>query len=149
MSIGDCPTYNWAKTGTDSFPTAQRARHRQHGHVQAQGLRLPRLPGAVRRARQGARGPVRERGRDCTGPSTRPWALSGTSCVNDNPEAIIRANEICNRYGIDTISVGGTIAFAMECYENGLIDKNDTGGLELTLGQRAGDRRPGRADGQA
>jgi aldehyde:ferredoxin oxidoreductase len=41
---------------------------------------------------------------------------------------------MCNRSGLDTISAGGTIAFAIECYENGLIRKDDTGGLELTWG---------------
>ena len=69
-----------------------------------------------------------------TGPSTRPWPRWGRSAVNDSAEAVIRANEICNRYGIDTISVGGAIAFAIECYENGLITKEETGGLELDWG---------------
>lgn len=58
----------------------------------------------------------------------------GTTCLNDNLESIIMANEICNRYGLDTISVGATIAFAMECYENGIITKKDTDGLDLTWG---------------
>ncbi|GAI46320.1 unnamed protein product, partial [marine sediment metagenome] len=46
----------------------------------------------------------------------------------------IRANEICNLYGLDTMAVGNVIAFAMECYENGLITKADTDGIELTWG---------------
>jgi aldehyde:ferredoxin oxidoreductase len=61
----------------------------------------------------------------------------GPMCRNDNVQAVIRANEICNRYGIDTIGVGGVIAFAIECYENGLIGPSDTGGLELTWGDSA------------
>lgn len=48
--------------------------------------------------------------------------------------AIAKANELCNRYGIDTISAGGTIAFAMECFEKGLLTTEDTGGLELRFG---------------
>ena len=52
-------------------------------------------------------------------------------------QAVIRANEICNRYGIDTIGVGGTVAFAMECYENGLVGLVETGGLELNWGNSA------------
>lgn len=43
-------------------------------------------------------------------------------------------NHICNSYGLDTISAGTVIAFAIECYENGLITKKDTGGIELTWG---------------
>ena len=58
----------------------------------------------------------------------------GTLCLNDNVESLIKANDICNRYGLDTISAGATIAFAIECYENGLITKEDTGGIELTWG---------------
>jgi len=44
------------------------------------------------------------------------------------------ANDICNRYGLDTISAGSTIAFAIELFENGIITKKDTGGIELRWG---------------
>jgi len=53
---------------------------------------------------------------------------------NDNLEAAIHATYLCNEYGIDTISAGGIIAFAMECYEHGIITGQDTGGLELSWG---------------
>ena len=58
----------------------------------------------------------------------------GTMCLNDNLESICRLNNICNDAGMDTISTGATLAFALECYENGIITKEDTGGLELTWG---------------
>jgi aldehyde:ferredoxin oxidoreductase len=58
----------------------------------------------------------------------------GSMCLNDNIEAIIRANDLCNRYGLDTISAGATVAFAMECFERGLISTAETDGLELTWG---------------
>ena len=58
----------------------------------------------------------------------------GTKCLNGNLESIIKANDICNRYGIDTSSAGATMAFAIECYENGVIGPGDTGGIELTWG---------------
>jgi aldehyde:ferredoxin oxidoreductase len=61
-------------------------------------------------------------------------ASFGTNCFNDKIEAVIRANEICNLYGIDTIAAGNLIAFAMECYEKGLIGKEDTDGLDLSWG---------------
>lgn len=51
----------------------------------------------------------------------------GSLCLNDNLEAIILANDICNRYGLDTISAGATIAFAIECFEEGIISEQDTG----------------------
>lgn len=49
---------------------------------------------------------------------------------------VCKAIELCNKYTIDTISVGGTIAFAMDCYENGLLTPKETDGLELTFGNK-------------
>ncbi|MFW9995077.1 MAG: aldehyde ferredoxin oxidoreductase family protein [Candidatus Odinarchaeota archaeon] len=49
-------------------------------------------------------------------------------------DAIIKANEICDREGLDTISAGGTIAFAMECFERGIITLDDTNQLNLSFG---------------
>jgi aldehyde:ferredoxin oxidoreductase len=61
-------------------------------------------------------------------------ATFGTMCLNNNTESINMVNHLCNYYGLDTISTGCTIAFAMECYENGIITKEDTDGIELTWG---------------
>jgi aldehyde:ferredoxin oxidoreductase len=58
----------------------------------------------------------------------------GAMSLNDNAESIIKCNDICNRYGLDTMSVGPTIAWAIECYEKGIFTKEDTGGIELTWG---------------
>jgi aldehyde:ferredoxin oxidoreductase len=67
-------------------------------------------------------------------PEYETMAAFGPLCLNDNMESLIYANELCNLHGLDTISAGGIIAFAIECYENGLITKKDTDGLELTWG---------------
>ncbi|MCX7912636.1 MAG: aldehyde ferredoxin oxidoreductase C-terminal domain-containing protein, partial [Dehalococcoidales bacterium] len=67
-------------------------------------------------------------------PEYETAAAFGSMCLNTNAEAIARANYICNDYGLDTISAGTTIAFAMECYEHGIITKKDTGGIELKWG---------------
>ncbi len=61
-------------------------------------------------------------------------ASFGTMCLNNNTESLNMINHLCNCYGLDTISGGCTIAFAIECYENGLITKADTDGIELTWG---------------
>jgi len=58
----------------------------------------------------------------------------GAMCLNTNAEAITMANHICNQYGLDTISTGTTVAFAMECYAHGIISKKDTGGIDLKWG---------------
>jgi aldehyde:ferredoxin oxidoreductase len=61
-------------------------------------------------------------------------ASFGTMCCNNNTESLNMINHLCNCYGLDTISGGTTMAFAIECYENGLITKADTDGIELTWG---------------
>jgi aldehyde:ferredoxin oxidoreductase len=60
----------------------------------------------------------------------------GSMCLVDDIETIIKANDLCNRYGFDTISAGATIAFAMECFEEGFITLNDTGGIPLEWGNK-------------
>lgn len=62
------------------------------------------------------------------------WAPLGTSCLIDNAEALQQAYSLCNKYGLDTISTGGVISFAMECFEKGLITKADTDGIDLIWG---------------
>jgi aldehyde:ferredoxin oxidoreductase len=68
------------------------------------------------------------------GPEYETLGAFGSNCCVSSVEAIMKANEICNRHGIDTISAGGSISFAMECYERGIITKADTDGLELKFG---------------
>jgi aldehyde:ferredoxin oxidoreductase len=71
------------------------------------------------------------------GPEYESIGTLGSYCGINNLAAIAKANELCNKYGIDTISCGATIAWAMDCYEQGVISKKDTGGLELNFGNAA------------
>jgi len=64
-------------------------------------------------------------------------ALGGLA-MNNDPDSIFVMNEMLNRAGMDTISAGGTVAFAMECWEKGLLTAADTGGIDLTWGNSAG-----------
>jgi aldehyde:ferredoxin oxidoreductase len=68
------------------------------------------------------------------GPEYETLAAFGALLLNDNLEAIIQADHLCNRYGLDTISTGAVIALAMEAYEKGLLTAEDSGGLELKWG---------------
>ena len=68
------------------------------------------------------------------GPEYETLASLGSNCGIDNLKAISKASELCNAYSLDTISVGAVIAFAMECFENGLLSLKDTGGIELRFG---------------
>jgi len=73
-------------------------------------------------------------GTSLEGPQYETIGLLGSNCGIDNIETIAKANQLCNELGIDTISTGNVIAFAMECYERGLITKEDTDGIELKFG---------------
>ena len=67
-------------------------------------------------------------------PEYETIAAFGPNCLNSNLESIVMANDICNRYGMDTMSTGATIAFAIECFQRDLITRKETGGLELNWG---------------
>jgi len=68
------------------------------------------------------------------GPEYETLGALGSSCGVDDLAAICRANQLCNAYGLDTISCGVTIAWAMECFERGLLTQEDTGGIDLRFG---------------
>ncbi len=68
------------------------------------------------------------------GPEYETAAGVGSNMGIFDPDAIIELNFYCDTYGIDTISYGTMMAFAMECYENGLITKEHTGGIDLKFG---------------
>jgi aldehyde:ferredoxin oxidoreductase len=71
------------------------------------------------------------------GPEYETLAMFGSNLDNSNLDSIIMANDLCNRYGIDTISCADTIACAVELFDRGLITEEDTGGLKLGWGDHA------------
>ncbi|UCB46442.1 MAG: aldehyde ferredoxin oxidoreductase family protein [Spirochaetota bacterium] len=73
-------------------------------------------------------------GQEIAGPEYETMSLLGSNCLVDDLDAVIKTNELCNRYGLDTISTGNCIGFAMEAFERGYITKNDADGLELSWG---------------
>jgi aldehyde:ferredoxin oxidoreductase len=68
------------------------------------------------------------------GPEYETLAMLGSDCGVRNLPAVALANQICNQYGLDTISTGAAIAFAMECFERGWLTLTDTGGIDLRFG---------------
>jgi len=92
------------------------------------------------------------------GPEYETVAAFGSLCLNDDLDSIVEANDLCNRYGIDTISFGISMAFAMEAYEKALLKPKDTEGINLEWGnsqtiinlihQVAKNEGPGRLLGQ-
>ena len=71
------------------------------------------------------------------GPEYETLGTFGSMCGIDNLEAVALMNQVCNSYGVDTIACGATIAFAIECFEKGIITLKDTGGIELKYGNIA------------
>jgi len=71
------------------------------------------------------------------GPEYETLATFGSYCGIDDMKAIATANQICNQYGMDTISCGATIAWAIDSFEHGLLTEADTGGMALRFGDAA------------
>jgi aldehyde:ferredoxin oxidoreductase len=68
------------------------------------------------------------------GPEYETIGTLGSYCGVGDLNAIAYANQLCNMYGLDTISCGATVAFAMECYEKGILTQVETGGIDLCFG---------------
>jgi aldehyde:ferredoxin oxidoreductase len=72
------------------------------------------------------------------GPEYETLATFGSYCGVDDLAAVSYANQVCNQYGMDTISCGATIAWAMDCFERGIISEVDTDGIQLRFGNAEG-----------
>ena len=130
---GDSPVKNWAGVGVIDFPDFQPIAKEAVTERTMKKFACYMCPigcGGVMKAGTGeykyAAGTRR--------PEYETTAMFGTNCLNNNLESIIKAADICDRYGLDTISAGAAIALAIECYEKGLITKKDTDGIEMTWG---------------
>jgi aldehyde:ferredoxin oxidoreductase len=71
------------------------------------------------------------------GPEYETIGALGSACGVDDLEAVAKGSELCNAYSLDTISTGLSIAFAMECFENGFLTSEDTAGVDLKFGNAA------------
>lgn len=69
------------------------------------------------------------------GPEYETIGAFGAMCALENLEAVTLAHNLCDDYGLDVVSTGSTIAFAIECYEKGILTKADTDGLEMKFGE--------------
>ncbi|MBM3471829.1 MAG: aldehyde ferredoxin oxidoreductase family protein [Armatimonadetes bacterium] len=127
---GDAPIKNWSGTVHD-FPTAEKISDDAVIATQTRKYGCWRCPLACGGHVKVAEGAYEVEGHK---PEYETLAAFGAMCLNDNLASITVCNDICNRMGMDTISAGCTVAFAIECYERGIITKEDTGGLELTWG---------------
>ncbi len=132
MAIGDVPTKNWRVAYWDKGPgelggtaVAESILTKTHSCFAC--------PVYCKRIVEVKSGPYAlEEG---PGSEYEAAASLGTLQLMDDREANHKANEMCNRLGMDTISCGSTIAYATEAFEGGLISEKDTGGIELGWNQ--------------
>jgi aldehyde:ferredoxin oxidoreductase len=130
---GDTPTKNWAGTAVIDFPDYELIEAGPVIERQSKPYACYRCPiGCGGRMQEGTGEYKYKAG--AHKPEYETLGMFGANCLNSNLESIIKVNDICNRYGLDTISGGAVIAFSIECYENGLITTADTDGIELTWG---------------
>ena len=132
VQIGDAPIKNWRGSAVD-FPNATVISDQSVINLQERKYGCWRCPVACGGHMKPGSGEYQYPA-GVHKPEYETLAAFGSMCLNDNLESIIKVNDICNRYGLDTISAGSTIAFAIECYENGIISSKDTDGIELRWG---------------
>ncbi len=130
---GDSPVKNWAGVGVIDFPDFQPIAKEAVIALMSKKFGCYLCPIACGGYMKAGTGEYRYAA-DSRRPEYETIAMFGTNCLNNNLGSIIKAADICDRYGIDTISAGAAIVLAIECYENGLITKKDTEGIEMTWG---------------
>ncbi|MFH2130084.1 MAG: aldehyde ferredoxin oxidoreductase family protein [bacterium] len=133
--VGDTPIKNWAGVGyTDfTFEKLQRISGDRVIADQKKKYACQNCPlgcGGIMGIKKG-----RYAGTEGHKPEYETWGAFGGMMLVDDYDAIVEMNEMCNRAGIDSISTGAAVTFAVECFENGLIDRKTTGGLELGWGK--------------
>jgi len=131
---GGSPIKNWSLIGKEMFPDFAKIGGDNIFKYQTKRSGCGNCPVNCGGTVTVKEGPYAIEGRK---PEYETLASLGAMCLNSNGESIIKANDVCDRYGLDTISVGSVIAFAMECYEKGIISKKDTDGIDLTWGNHS------------
>lgn len=126
---GATPIKNWSLIGLDALSEAMPSYQPYESRINRYLVKRTACAGCS----IGCGGNVKtEETGECPRPEYETVAGFGPMCLNNDMVSIITANGICNRYGVDTISASTTIAFAIECYQRGIITKEDTDGIELT-----------------
>lgn len=119
--IGDLPIKNWS---LGSWPEAEKISGQAMAEKMVKGKSrchaCPIACGQTVKMDQSRYGPLNGKG-----PEFETVGIFGAACLISDPEAIAKANELCNRYGLDTISAGSSIAFLMDIFEQGLIAQQD------------------------
>jgi aldehyde:ferredoxin oxidoreductase len=130
IEMGDSPIKNWMGSNKDFGPTKSRATNPdaiiERERIKYHCYSCPLGCGGI----CSLEGEYSETHK----PEYETVLALGGLCMNDDLESLFALNETLNRAGMDTISAGSTVAFAIECFERGILTKEDTDGLELTWG---------------
>ena len=130
---GDSPVKNWGGIGVIDLPDREGLHENVFAARVEKGHTCWRCPLACKATLKAGEGEYKYAA-GCRRPEYETASAFGSNCANSHTESIIMCNDICNRAGIDTISCGSVIAFATELYENGILTKNDTDGIDLKWG---------------
>ncbi len=133
IEMGDAPIKNWKGSNEDFDPEMSAAigpdKLRDYTIVKYHCYSCPLGCGGIC---------LKDGEKEVHRPEYETVLALGGLVMNNDLDSIFTMNEMLNRAGMDTISAGGTLAFAMECWEKGLITAQDTGGIDLAWGQSAG-----------
>ena len=130
---GATPVKNWQAHGDQAFPAGERVSSAdaviKYEKRKFACANCPIACGGIVDVTDG-RYPVGETHK----PEYETIGAFGPMCLNTDPATVFKLNDLCNRSGLDTISAGTVLAFAMECFEEGILTAADTDGIELTWG---------------
>jgi aldehyde:ferredoxin oxidoreductase len=129
---GGGPIKNWQLSGDKAMPTYKNLNGEHVLQYQTRKHSCPGCPVACKGKIRNDQGSFRVA--EMQKPEYESLNALGPLCLNDNLEAVMKAIDLCDRYGLDTIAVGTTIAFAMECFDRGIINEKEIGGIALTWG---------------
>jgi aldehyde:ferredoxin oxidoreductase len=130
---GDSPIHNWGGIANQSFTGAKNLGEDLLDQKKLHPIACYLCPVGCEAVMKAGEGEYRYPAGSFR-PEYETMAMLGSNCGNNNLEAVLKANDQCNRYGLDTISTGAIVAFAMDCYEQGLVSLEETGGLDLKFG---------------
>jgi aldehyde:ferredoxin oxidoreductase len=133
IESGDSPVRNWGGAAVKDFPDATGLSAEAVAERSQKRIACYQCPVGCEAIMKAGSGEFKWDAGSYR-PEYETIVMLGSNCLNKNIDSIIKANDVCNRLGIDTISAGAVVAFAMECYEKGLITKKDTGGIDLSWG---------------
>jgi len=129
---GDAPTKNWSGVGQEDFPRGANWTEEEIYRYRIKKYTCYRCPivcgGVVKMV--GEKYSVLESHQ----PEYETMAAFSSMCLNDNIESLIKVNDICNDYGMDTISAGSLVAFIINLFEEKIVTKEDIDGLEMRWG---------------